>query len=431
MPGPFLDLSVTPPSVRAAAPMKATTIEALMDRWGPEARPGRHVDATAKELPLRGLRVLDLGTIVAGPYCSTLLGELGADVVKVERPPHGDELRTSHGGRGSAGFEAYNREQRSVGVDLAAPRGWETFMKLVAASDVVVENYRPGVAARLRIDHGHLAAVNPLVTSLSISAFGGKGPLGHRPGFDPVVQALSGIMRSQGGPNGDDSPGFLTVPINDVLAAALGALGVCTALLTRSRTQQGQHVDVTLCAASCLLQSEYLVRVDGQALQPPGGRDFSGPGLLERLYQAADGWVRIDGRWPDDADRLGRAGFAIEGDGDLTAALRCLTVDEVVRRLSEVQIPVVEARQPRRLADDEQLIQSELLDRAGGNETDGRVRTGRWISLPGLRLPPPDGPPAMGEHTRAVLSDIGLDADDIDSLLADGVVVDQTFNGPR
>lgn len=190
-------------------------------------------------------------------------------------------------------------------------------------------------------------------------------------------------------------------------------------------------MDVTLCAASCLLQSEYLVRVDGQALQPPGGRDFSGPGLLERLYQAADGWVRIDGRWPDDADRLGRAGFAIEGDGDLTAALRCLTVDEVVRRLSEVQIPVVEARQPRRLADDEQLIQSELLDRAGGNETDGRVRTGRWISLPGLRLPPPDGPPAMGEHTRAVLSDIGLDADDIDSLLADGVVVDQTFNGPR
>jgi crotonobetainyl-CoA:carnitine CoA-transferase CaiB-like acyl-CoA transferase len=431
MPGPFLDLSVTPTSVRTAAPMKATTIEALTDRWAATVRAGRQVHGTAKELPLRGLRVLDLGTIVAGPYASTLLGELGAAVVKVERPPHGDELRTSHGGRGGAGFISYNREQRSVGVDLAAPRGWETFMKLVAASDVVVENYRPGVAARLRIDHGHLVAANPLVTSLSISAFGGKGPLGHRPGFDPVVQAMSGIMRSQGGPNGDDSPGFLTVPIDDVLAAALGALGVCTALFTRSRTQQGQHVDVTLCAASCLLQSEYLVRVDGQGLQPRGGRDFSGPGPLERLYRTADGWVRIDGRWPDDADRLTRAGFAVAGDGDLSAALQRLTVGEVVRRLSEVQIPVVEARQPRQLADDEQLIQSALLDVADGNETDGRVRTGRLVHLPGLRLPPPMGPPTMGQHTRAVLSDIGLDAVDIDSLLADGVVVDAALLGPR
>src|SRR5262249_57495157 len=122
-----------------------------------------------------------------------------------------------------------------------------------------------GGLARLGIGQGDLGAVNARVTTVSISAFGTTGPLGLRPGFDPIVQALSGIMRSQGGPVDEDSPVFLTVPINDVLAAGLGALGACAALFARGRTLRGQQVEVTLCASSSLLQSEHLVRVPGRA----------------------------------------------------------------------------------------------------------------------------------------------------------------------
>ncbi|HEX5295060.1 MAG TPA: CoA transferase [Streptosporangiaceae bacterium] len=122
------------------------------------------------EPPLAGRRVLDLGTIIAGPYVATLLGELGAEVIKVERPPGGDEFRIAHGGRGGAGFSVYNRDQRSVLVNLAADRGRELFARLAASADVVVDNYRAGVAARLGIGHEQLAAASPLVTSVSPAA---------------------------------------------------------------------------------------------------------------------------------------------------------------------------------------------------------------------------------------------------------------------
>jgi crotonobetainyl-CoA:carnitine CoA-transferase CaiB-like acyl-CoA transferase len=116
--------------------------------------------------------VLDLGTIIAGPYTATLLGELGAEVLKVERPPHGDEFRIAHGGRGGIGFSVYNRDQRSLLLDLATGPGREIFRELVRSSDVVVDNYRAGVLQRLGIDHACLSAVSPHISSVSISAFG-------------------------------------------------------------------------------------------------------------------------------------------------------------------------------------------------------------------------------------------------------------------
>ena len=317
----------------AASPAAASRAAAQPRAAEPEPQP-----------PLSGLRVLDLGTIIAGPYVGTLLADLGADVIKVERPPHGDEFRVAHGGRGGSSFEVYNRDQRSALLDLSAGEDRLLFDRLVGSADVVVDNYRAGVASRLGITHDQLAAINPAVVTVSISAFGDTGPLGRRPGFDPIIQAMSGIMRAQGGPDQADSPAFLTVPINDVLAAGLAALGACAALLARARLGRGQHVGVTLCAASCLLQSGFLTQPrspaepespaqsGGSGAYPAGGRDFAGPGParpalpgLRRLGQArrrARPAPRADGCRAGPGTRPGRAGRRGPGRRDRGAARR-------------------------------------------------------------------------------------------------------------
>jgi crotonobetainyl-CoA:carnitine CoA-transferase CaiB-like acyl-CoA transferase len=452
MPGPLIGLSHTPVQLRGPAPTRHPVITALDAGW-PARDPAGHGAAAADdgeaaggrpgppELPLAGLRVLNLGTIIAGPYTATLLGELGAEVWKIERPPHGDEFRTAHGGRGGAGFSVYNRDQRSLLLDLAGEPGAGVFADLVRSSDVVVDNYRVGVLGRLGIDHDRLAAINPLVTSVSISAFGEAGALARRPGFDPVVQAMSGIMRGQGGTDEANSPVFLTVPVNDVLAGALATLGTCAALFTRARIGHGQRITVTLCASSCLLQSPWLVRVPGEApSEPAGGRDFPGPRPLDQLYQGADGWVRLAaeaagrrpelasaelasaelasaepaGAWLASAGLIGDGAAAGTDDAALAAAIAAhvaaLPVAEILRRAAAAGIPAVRARQGHELVADDQLIRHGLLSVAERDEAGvSRVLPGRWLEMPGLRREPPGpAPAAAGQHAAEILAEAGL-----------------------
>lgn len=434
MPAVFVGLSQTPCSVRRAASIRHLAITDLALRW-PRRRSVTSDLRLPAERPLGGMRVLDLGTVIAGPYLATLLGELGADVLKIERPPHGDEYRVAHAGRGGVGFPVYNRDQRSLMIDLAHG-GRDVFLGLVRTADVVVDNFRPGVLERLRIDHDGLTAVNPAVTSVSVSAFGGTGPFGSRPGFDPVVQAMSGIMRSQGGPDEANSPVFLTVPINDVVAAGLGALGACAALYARERIGRGQQVSVTLCAASCLVLSEDLVQFAGRPPRPDGGRDFAGAGPLNRLYQAADGWVRFGGRWPEDFPALGRAGLAAEADGPpvgevpssraacaIARQVARLPVADVLRRAAGAGVPAVRARRAGDLACDEQLIRHGLLTVIERDESGvAQVGPGRWFDMPGLALPPPGAAPSPGEHGRAVLLEAGLSLGEVERLVRAGIV---------
>ena len=439
MPGPLIGLSQTPAVAGPPAATRPPALARLDPGWperpaaawapsGPAPTGAATTGAAptgAAEPPLAGRRVLDLGTIIAGPYVATLLGELGAEVIKVERPPGGDEFRIAHGGRGGVGFSVYNRDQRSVLVDLTADRGREVFLRLAGSADVVVDNYRAGVADRLGIGHEQLATVSPLITCVSISAFGETGPLGRRPGFDPVIQAMSGIMRAQGGPDPADSPAFLTVPINDVLAAGLGALGACAALYARDRLGRGQQVSITLCASSCLLQSEYLVRFAGAPPWPAGGRDFAGPGVADRLYPCADGWVRFGAPGPSGPAGLAAAGLttaasspdspelaaaagqasAPEAAAAVADAVAGLAVAEVLRRAAAAGIPAVRARRPQELTGDGQLIGHGLLTVL---ETDAagvaRVGPGRWLEMPGLALAPPGEAPSAGEHEQAILA---------------------------
>ena len=427
MPGPLIDLSLTPVNVRGPAVSSWPAITRLGPLWSAAAtsaqrQPGGPPSPAPRESeprpPLSGLRVLDLGTIIAGPYVGSLLADLGADVIKIERPPLGDEFRVAHGGRGGSSFEVYNRDQRSALLDLTASDDRLLFDRLVGSADVVVDNYRVGVASRLGITHDQLAAINPAVVTVSISAFGDTGPLGRRPGFDPIIQAMSGIMRAQGGPVPADSPAFLTVPINDVLAAGLAALGACAALLARTRLGRGQHVGVTLCAASCLLQSEFLTRSAASGTYPAGGRDFAGPGPLDRLYQAADGWVRLaasPGQLPalTDAGLAPAPGQIESGDEALAAGISALLADlpaaEVIARAHAAGISAVRARQARELTADARLIHHGLLtvlDRDDRGVT--WVGPGRWLQTPGLTARPPRAAPQAGEHTEMFRREAGL-----------------------
>lgn len=427
MPGPLISLSLTPARVRGPAATSWPGISRLRPLWpepGPPAGPPARTRSGGRpepeaEPPLSGLRVLDLGTIIAGPYAGSLLADLGADVIKIERPPSGDEFRVAHGGRGGASFEAYNRDQRSAMLDLS-PGGGDrrVFDRLAGDADVVVDNYRVGVAGRLGITHDQLAAVNPEIVTVSISAFGDTGPLSRRPGFDPVIQAMSGIMRAQGGPVQSDSPAFLTVPANDVLAAALAALGACAALLARSRLGRGQHVGVTLSAASCLLQSGFLTQpADGGSAYPAGGRDYAGPGPLDRLYQTSDGWIRL-AAGPGQLPALAAAGLAPppgrpeSGAEALAAAIAALLVRlpaaEVVARAHAAGVPAIRARQAEELTADAQLIGHGLLSVLGRDERGvSHVASGRWLEMPGLAAREPRPAPRPGEHTELIRRQAG------------------------
>lgn len=211
--------------------------------------------------------------------------------------------------------------------------------------------------------------------------------------------------------------------MNDVMAGALGALGAlgaCAALYARNRLERGQQVTVTLCAASCLVQSEDLVRFEGRPRRSVGGRDFVGPGPLTRLYRCADGWVRLDGR-PGDRASVAGAGFVSSELGAsgasaddwladaIVAALSDLPIAEVLRRCHAVDLSAVEARKSRQLVGDELLISHGLLEALGRDEKGvGRVSPGHWVGLPGVDRRPPGLSPLLGEHGEAVLLEAGI-----------------------
>ena len=397
MPGVPLTMSATPGRIRDA---RATT------RW--DARPEPKTGAPASRGPLDGIRVLDLGAIIAGPFSASLLGDLGADVIKVE-PLTGDSFR-------GPGFAAYNKGQRGIALDLRNPDGKAAFLELVRTADVVIDNYRPGVLGRLGIEWEQLCETNPDVISVTITGFGNVGPHGGDAGFDPVCQAMGGMMRAQGGggrgggADPDWHPVFYTVPVNDVAGSATLALGTMLALFHRARTGESQKVSTSLAAMSVLLQTDALTRYEGKPPAPLGSRDHPGPSALDRFYATSDGWVRIQSdRGPD----------GLHDEAAIAAWTRARTREQALADLREQGIAAVAARTAADYADDPHFRDNEILHVDPRPDREG-FTAGRHALFDRTQLSGALVSPRLGEHTREVLAEIGYDAERIEALLASG-----------
>jgi formyl-CoA transferase len=208
-------------------------------------------DRTEDRLPLSGIRVLDVTQVMAGPFCCMLLGDMGADVIKVEPPDGGDQTRRAMGfklkGNDSLGFLNMNRNKRSVTLDLRTEAGRQQFYQLAETADVIVENYRPGVMKKLGVGYDAISAVNPAIIYASISGFGQTGPWKDRPGFDLIAQAATGVMSITGDPAGP--PAKSGVPVTDIGCSLFTLYAILAAYIGRQSTGRGQYIDASLYEA--------------------------------------------------------------------------------------------------------------------------------------------------------------------------------------
>ncbi len=387
------------------------------------------LDPAATGLPLEGVRVLDLSQVMAGPYCCMLLGDMGADVIKVEPPGAGDQARKSMEyrlkGDDSPGFLALNRNKRSIALNLKSPAGQGVLRQLVKTADVLVENGRPGVAARLGIDYPTLAAINPRLIYASISGFGQTGPWAGRPGFDLIAQAMSGALSATGLPGAE--PVKSDVPFADLGAGLFALYGILSALIGRERNGAGQYIDASLFEAALGLSiwetTEYWAT--GRPPMPLGTANrMSAP---YQAVKASDGYFVFgaanDKLWQRLCDLLGRDDlradprFATNGArmqnrpaliADLGQTFGAGTVHEWVEKLLGVGIPAAPIYDYGETLNAEHTAAREMVMQVPHPVEGSYPSLGFPVKLSGtpqrLRRPPP----LLGEHTAELLAELGL-----------------------
>lgn len=384
-------------------------------------------------LPLENIRVVDLTQVMAGPFCTLLLGDMGADVIKVE-PPEGGDLSRSMGGadlamkgEDNAPFLALNRNKRSVALDLRSEGGREAFLALVATADVLVENFRPGVTARLGVDWDTLSALNPRLVYASISGFGQTGPYADRPGFDLIAQAMSGVMSVTGEEGGE--PTKCGLPISDLSAGMYAAAGVLAALLARERTGRGQYLETSLFEAALGLSvwesTEYWAtgrtpRALGSAhrLNAPYQAFRTGDGHIVLAALTPGQWRNLcgavglpelgdDPRFATNGDRMAhREELALE----LEAALSVDSTASWVERLLAAGVPAGPLMDYSQVFDDPHTRAREMVETVN-HPVEGAIRTlGFPLKMRGTPLEVRRPPPLLGEHTDEVLRELGIES---------------------
>jgi crotonobetainyl-CoA:carnitine CoA-transferase CaiB-like acyl-CoA transferase len=393
--------------------------------------------------PLQGLKVIDLSHIMAGPACSMLLADMGADVIKVERIPDGDDARRMVPptvADESAAFLIMNRNKRGIALDLRSEAGRNVLSRLLKNADVLIENFRRGTMEHMGFAYDAVHALNPRLIYCSISGFGRTGPYADRGGFDLVAQGMSGLMSITGeGPG--HPPVKVGAPVTDITAGILACVGILAALHSRESSGQGQMVDTSLFEAG-IIQTYWHSAMCFATGQAPGPMGSAHP--LNAPYQAfpaSDGWITVgaanQGNWLRLLEALGTPDlrhdprFSTNADrmrnlAALTAALTPLfkrrSSAEWLRRLEEAGVPAGPVLEVGQMHADPQALAREMIVETE-HPTAGRVKA---IGLPIKFSDTPGGvrraAPVFGQDTREILRDLGFSDTEIDQLAAQGVI---------
>jgi len=399
-------------------------------------------DPTPPAVPsgvLSGIRVLDCSIAMAGPFAAQRLGDLGADVIKVE-PTTGEWQRHApaggaRGNRINVSFMSLNRNKRSVAVDLKSEAGKDVLARLVATSDVFLQNYRPGVAARLGVDYESLKAINPSIVYVSISGYGEDGPYRNRPGQDMLLQAMSGAMLSTGREGEPPQPAGQYLV--DAITASTAFEGVLAALFHRERTGEGQLVTVNMLDAITTLQMQELsVFTMGKVPQtrsaePHGHSYIRSP---YGVFATSDGFIALAmPDLPQLGKVIGEESFLTMNDDDgwhkrdevfakTTAGLAKGTTEHWLEALSAVGIWCGPVYDYQALVDDEQIAHNGTFVEYD-HPTEGHVKTPGFPYRFSATPPRIDrGAPLTGEHTREILADLGIDEAEVERLIAEGAI---------
>ena len=392
--------------------------------------------------PLAGIKVLDLTQIMAGPMCTMLLADLGANVIKIERPGAGDDTRRMGSrltGDIAAGFLALNRNKRSIALDLRPDDGKAVFRRMAETADIVVENFRPGVMERLGLGYDTLAEINPRIIYASISGFGGTGPYRNRGGFDLVAQGMSGLMSITGFPGGP--PAKVGVPITDIGAGSFTAFGILAAYLHAQKTGQGQQVDGSLLEAGIAFtvweSSEYFA--NGEIPGPLGSAH-----RVNAPYQAlrtSDGYINIgaasqptweqfcraigqealieDPRYKEPNDRKAR-------ETELAELLEGILIERTtgywMERLESAGVVAGPIYDMAQVYANEQVLAREMKVTLKDDDLGDLQNIGIPVKLSETPGSIRSRAPALGQHSREVLLEHGYTAAEVAGLAAAGVI---------
>ncbi|MBS1254998.1 MAG: Acetyl-CoA:oxalate CoA-transferase [Deltaproteobacteria bacterium] len=394
--------------------------------------------------PLDGVRVIELAHIMAGPCCGLMLADMGADVIKLEKAPAGDDSRRflppDIDGE-SAAFMMMNRNKRGIVVDLKTEDGKQVLSRLLAKADVVIENYRKGTMERLGLGYESLKKTNPGLIYCEISGFGRTGPYAERGGFDLIAQGMSGLMSITG-----EAPGRPPIkcgaPMADITAGILGAMGVLAAYIERAKTGKGQRVDTSLFEAG-IVHTYWQSAIAMASGTSPGPMGSAHP--LNAPYEAfetSDGWITLgaanqanwlklldliaapelgeDPRFKDNHDRITHR---FELAGALAPIFLTRTSDEWLSRLEAAGVPAGPVLDVAEMHRDPQTLAREMVTEVPHTKL-GLVKTlGAPVKFSATPGGVTHGAPLLGEHTREVLSEYSYHDKEIDLLINNGTVI--------